>query len=201
MTGAAEEQRIAAAKARLRGEMRERLASVPVAERRERSGRVVERLGALGEIRGAANLLLHRPLPTEVDLDPLLAVALERGERVFAPRLDGARLGFVRVRAETRWRRSTLGTLEPAKGEALAREDLERGVTLIVVPGLAFSLRGARLGRGGGHYDRCLREIRKAGRVQVVGIAFELQILPEVPSLDHDEPVDRVVTEERLIER
>ncbi|MGH7898938.1 MAG: 5-formyltetrahydrofolate cyclo-ligase, partial [Candidatus Binatia bacterium] len=151
------------------------------------------------EIVRATNLVLHRPLPTEVDIDPYLTEAVAAGRRVFVPRVDGERLALARITAETSWRRSKLGVLEPLSGEPLARELLERAETVIVVPGLAFSPAGERLGRGGGHYDRLLAEIRAAGKVSAIGVAFELQLVAAVASLEHDARVDRIVTETRVI--
>ena len=190
---------IAASKTRLRAHVRERLAGVPVAERHAKSERIVERLEALAEVRRAAHLLLHRSLPSEVNLEALLAAALARGQRVLAPRIDGPRLRFVPIDYDTSWRRSTLGVLEPESGAAA---DLfgDRGESVVVVPGLAFDERGGRLGRGGGHYDRFLRETRQSSHLVAIGVAFDTQIVERVPRADCDEPVDRIVTESRVIE-
>ena len=190
---------IAASKTRLRARVRERLAGVPVAERHAKSERIVERLEAVAEVRRAAHLLLHRSLPSEVNLEALLAAALARGQRVLAPRIDGPRLRFVPIDYDTSWRRSTLGVLEPESGAAADRFG-DRGESVVVVPGLAFDERGGRLGRGGGHYDRFLRETRQSSHLVAIGVAFDTQIVERVPRADCDEPVDRIVTESRVIE-
>jgi 5-formyltetrahydrofolate cyclo-ligase len=69
-------------------------------------------------------------------------------------------------------------------------------VDLVLVPGLAFDLRGQRLGFGQGNYDRFLPGLPNAVRV---GLCFELQLLAEVPSATHDVPVDRLATERRML--
>jgi 5-formyltetrahydrofolate cyclo-ligase len=189
----------ASLKNRLRALMRERLASVTASDRMAKSERVVARLDALDAVRAAPVLLVHRSLASEVGAEALLAAALGRNQRVFAPRVDGRHLRFVRVVAETRWRLSTLGVLEPEAGDPLEVADLRKGGGVVVVPGLAFDESGGRLGRGGGHYDRFLREARGAAPIAAIGVAFELQIVAEVPRLDHDERVDRIVTEARGI--
>ena len=190
---------VAGAKASLRASLRERLAAVPAAERQRKSETVIERLEELLAEQPIECLLLHRSLPTEVATEALLSAALLRGRRVFAPRVDGARLAFVRVREESRWRRSVFGVLEPEAGDPLDFAEIDRGEAAIVVPGLAFDERGRRLGRGGGHYDRFLRETRAAGAILVVAVAFDLQVVAEVPRDEHDEPVDVIVTESRRI--
>src|SRR5207249_303085 len=189
----------ASLKARLRALARERIASISAADRTAKSKRIVARLDALVAVRAACVLLVHRSLPSEVATDALIAAALGRGQRVFAPRVDGPRLRFLRVAPETRWQHSALGVLEPEAGEPLEMADLRKGGGVLLVPGLAFDERGGRLGRGGGHYDRLLREARGTARVEAIAAAFELQIIAEVPLLDHDERVDRIVTEKREI--
>ena len=188
-----------ALKARLRSLVRERLARVPTSDRTRASERIAAHLDALDVVRRAPVLLVPRSLPSEVATEALLAAALGRGQRVFAPRVEGPHLRFLRVAFASRWRLSALGVLEPEAGEPLDPADLRGGRNVVVVPGLAFDERGARLGRGGGHYDRFLREARATAPIEVVAVAFELQILAEVPLLEHDERVDRIVTEAREI--
>jgi 5-formyltetrahydrofolate cyclo-ligase len=189
----------ASLKIRLRTLARERLASVSPSDRLAKSERIVARLDALDAVRAARVLLVHRSLSSEVATEALLAAALGRGQRVFAPRVDGPHLRFVRVASETRWQCSTLGVLEPEASDPLELADLRTEGGVVVVPGLAFDEGGGRLGRGGGHYDRFLREARGAARIESIAVAFELQIVAEVPHLDHDERVDRIVTETREI--
>lgn len=67
-------------------------------------------------------------------------------------------------------------------------------IDLLLVPGLGFDARGNRLGQGGGFYDRVLAA---AGpETEIVGVAYAVQCVPELPVEPHDQPVHRVVTEE-----
>jgi 5-formyltetrahydrofolate cyclo-ligase len=66
---------------------------------------------------------------------------------------------------------------------------------LILVPGVAFDLQGNRLGRGKGFYDRLLAEIRGVK----CGVAFEEQIVDEIPVGSHDAAMDFIVTPSRVI--
>lgn len=70
---------------------------------------------------------------------------------------------------------------------------------MAVVPGVGFDHAGMRLGRGQGFYDRALEALRRAGEVCVVGLAFECQLVSELPAEPWDEPMDYVVTETRVI--
>lgn len=87
------------------------------------------------------------------------------------------------------------GVPEPAAGEAVSPDAL----SAILVPGLAFDLRGGRLGRGGGFYDRYLDHLEPRGeaasRPTLIGVCFGVQLVERVPLEAHDHRVDRLVTE------
>jgi 5-formyltetrahydrofolate cyclo-ligase len=84
------------------------------------------------------------------------------------------------------------GVLQPA---ADAPEVLPEAV---IVPLLAFTKRGERLGQGGGHYDRWLAAHR---RVLAIGLAWDCQMLDELPMQPHDMPLRAVITPTRIHER
>ncbi len=69
-------------------------------------------------------------------------------------------------------------------------------VDLILVPGLAFTKDGARLGRGGGYYDRLLANCPP--RTRRIGICFAAQIVASLPTEPHDQRVERVITESSI---
>ena len=69
---------------------------------------------------------------------------------------------------------------------------------LVLIPGVGFDRAGHRLGRGRGYYDRALRDLL-AGALRV-GLAYDYQIVSHIPIDEHDERVDYIVTEKRLIE-
>ena len=70
-------------------------------------------------------------------------------------------------------------------------------IDLAIVPGLAFDRKGYRVGYGGGYYDRFLSQY---SHIIKLGIAFDLQIIDEVPKNDFDIPVDMIFTEKEIIE-
>jgi 5-formyltetrahydrofolate cyclo-ligase len=81
----------------------------------------------------------------------------------------------------------------PAAAEAVSPQ-------VIVTPLLAFDRRGGRLGQGGGHYDRTLSNLRAAGPVFVLGLAYAGQELDAIPMEPHDQRLDAVLTEAEYIE-
>ncbi len=64
---------------------------------------------------------------------------------------------------------------------------------LVMVPGVAFDRRGARMGHGFGYYDKLLHRVRPG--VPLVALAFECQFFPEIPTQEHDIFMDKIITE------
>jgi len=86
------------------------------------------------------------------------------------------------------------GVPEPrADSPVLAPHDVD----LVLVPGLAFDERGHRIGYGAGFYDRLLPLL---GRALTVGIAFDFQLVAEIPDTPGDAPVALLVTDARVLE-
>ena len=81
------------------------------------------------------------------------------------------------------------GLKEPPAGAAEVTPDF------VFVPLAAFDAAGGRLGYGGGFYDRTLEQLRAKQRVGAVGLAFAAQEVEAGPTLDHDAPLDGVLTE------
>ena len=175
-------------KSALRSLIRNRLKSVspiPVAW----SQSLVNHLAASPIFRDAQTIGLFAPLPSEPDL----ALLWPPGHRHFCyPRVNGDQLLFQKV--------LSLNDLHPATWNPLILEPLEHletiplpQIDLLLVPGLAFTPTGLRLGRGGGYYDRLLSMFPHPNRV--VGVGFQIQICPEIPTETHDQSVASVLTE------
>ncbi len=184
------------AKRALRAEVCAELERIPAGERVTASAQARALLREQVLWKSAQSVLLFAPLPEELDIWPLLTEALSAGKRVALPR-------FV---AETRTyeaRQIQDPSLDLQTGHFGIREprgDCARlpsnRLDLILVPGLAFDLHGCRLGRGKGYYDRLLKELSGT----TCGIAFDQQIVEEIPTAPHDVRLDRLLTPTRWIE-
>jgi len=123
----------------------------------------------------------------------MIRQTLAEGKRVVLPKVTGKTLALVEIGNFDRdvspgaW-----GILEPDSGKPVELKD----IALVVVPGAAFDLRGNRIGYGAGYYDKLLAQYRG----MTVALAFECQIVPDVPADSHDVPVRKIVTETRVIE-
>ena len=132
---------------------------------------------------------VYRALPSEVGTAALAAALAAAGKEVCYPVVvPGARCLEFR-RSVGVFVAGSLGIEEPTGSPvALSRIDL------LVVPALAVDARGARLGRGRGHYDATLA----ACPAFAVALVFESQLVPSVPLGEHDRPVQAICTETRL---
>jgi 5-formyltetrahydrofolate cyclo-ligase len=143
--------------------------------------------------RSAAAVVLYAPLGREVSTEAIRLDAHRAGRSVFFPRMvpGGDTMTLVRVHESSRFVRGALGVSEPEGPEATAPDALAHG--LIIVPGVAFSLDGGRLGRGGGHYDRFLAGLPHSA--VTAGLSYGFQLLDQVPRSAHDQRLDFIVTE------
>ncbi len=91
-------------------------------------------------------------------------------------------------------RPGVLGIPEPAASARQVTPDL------LLVPLLAVTLSGVRLGQGGGYYDRTLKALRAAGKVTAIGLAWDVQIADALPRDPWDEALDWVATPTRLVD-
>jgi 5-formyltetrahydrofolate cyclo-ligase len=135
-------------------------------------------------------LVVYAALDDELPLTHVIAHALEEGRPLLWPRVvEGARLTFSRIDRVESLVASRYGVREPPAGSAT--EALGPDV-LVLVPGVAFDVLGARLGRGGGVWDRTLAAAPGAA---VMGVGYELQVIERLPCEPHDVPLDALSTE------
>lgn len=175
----------------IRREMLVRRRQMSVSECLAWSLQAQQRFLELPEFRSARSLALYSPFRNEVFTEEIFRRARLFGKRVAYPRVGRAALEFVEVEEASDLRPGAFGILEPAAGRTVDLDQLE----LMAVPGLAFDLEGYRLGYGQGFYDRVLHGA--LGRVILVGLCFELQLVSALPAEDHDIPMDLIVTEAR----
>ncbi|MFO1489196.1 MAG: 5-formyltetrahydrofolate cyclo-ligase [Verrucomicrobiota bacterium] len=187
---------IAQAKSQLRAEVRRRLKELPAAAQASASDKICERLRHSEPWRAARSVFCFAPLAGEPDVWPLLAEALSKGKQIALPRFDAATGSYVACLVRdlgTDLQSGRFGIREPnIYCPVLPVNRLD----LTLVPGVAFDLRGRRLGRGKGYYDRLLTDARG----MTCGVAFDEQIVADIPREPHDIPLTCILTPTRWIE-
>jgi 5-formyltetrahydrofolate cyclo-ligase len=156
---------------------------------RQTSHLFAEHLLALSLQQNLKRIGCYLSFGSEPETDSFIELAKAEGIKIACPRIDSdGRMVMAVLESETK--PSELGFREPT-GEVVEPEDLE----LIIIPALAIDHEGRRLGRGAGYFDRYLEQYK--GRT--VGLVYDAEFLPEVPSETHDLPVSLVVTQSRNI--
>jgi 5-formyltetrahydrofolate cyclo-ligase len=162
-------------------------------QRTAKSREIEERLFALPDFKLARSVMFFASFRSEVETGLMIMRALTYGKRVILPKVKGEELELLEIRDfEKDVSPGAWGISEPVA----ARPFSLREIDLIVVPGVAFDVRGTRIGYGAGFYDKLLHAYKK----MTVALAFELQILPHIQADSHDVPVKKIVTEKRIIE-
>ena len=187
-------------KRRIRAETIAAILGLDEAARAAQGARLREIVVASPSYRAARTVLLYmKAFPEEVDVVPLIARALGDGKRVACPRVDRAhhRLILQEIRdPAVDFRPGVLNIPEP-RPDAPVVEPSE--VDWALAPGVAFDAGCNRVGRGAGHYDRLLPQLRDD--VEVWAVAFDPQIRDDLPVEPHDVPLDVVATPTRLFSR
>jgi 5-formyltetrahydrofolate cyclo-ligase len=184
------------AKKTLRDRVRAELKKLSPKDRATNSAQARAILAGQALWRGAQAVLFFAPLPEELDLWPLLPTVLAEGKTVGLPcfNIDTGTYVVCRIRdAAADLRTGRFGIREP--NELCSKISWnQRG--LILVPGVAFDLRGSRVGRGRGYYDRLLAVVPGPK----CAVAFDQQIVDEIPLEEHDIRMDYILTPTRWIE-
>lgn len=150
------------------------------------SEKIRAQIPCLPRWREARTVAAYAPLPGEPDLRPLdWADAM----RLLLPRIEGDNLVFHHVTRPADLRPGAFGVPEPDPASCPVAD--ASVADIIIVPGLGFTVGGARIGRGRGYYDRFLASLPP--RVLRVGVCFREQIVAELPREPHDEAVDIVL--------
>lgn len=170
-------------KAELRALMKRRRAAIDNATRDKAALLLAESLALTDAWRRSDTIASFMSHGTEIDTQPIDALARAHNKIVVYPRVSASRtLTFHYWSPGESVERSAFGTREPSS-QALSICPSKIGMTL--VPLLACDLRGCRLGYGGGYYDQFLCQ----NNTFSMGLGFHWQLIRHVPTEDHDQPV------------
>lgn len=156
------------------------------------SALIARRLLAQDWMQLPSPLGLYRSAPAEVATAPFYAAAQANGWDVAAPVAAGPAYGWRTDDADAPVEAGPHGILQPVGGAAAD----PAGLRVVLVPGLAFDRRGARLGHGGGHYDRLLAAAQRTAFL--VGLCFDARLADTLPAGPLDVPMDAIVTERAI---
>ena len=186
----------APAKGEIRRNLRAWLQALSGAERAVASARARDLLRQQPVWRRAQSVLFYAPMPSELDLWPLLLEGLRDGKTIALPRYLAESDGYAAFQihdAAADCAPGAFGITEPAA--RCASFPLKR-LDLVLVPGVGFDAAGRRLGRGRGFYDRLLAQ---ANGIKC-GVAFDPQLVERIPEERHDVPMNCILTPTRWLQ-
>ncbi len=196
----------------LREQMKERRRALALEEIVQKSASVREAVLAMPEVEQTELVCMYLSYGREVDTRPLVAQFAAMGKRVAVPKVLGpGAMEFYYIQSLADCVPGAYGILEPKEGLTVVQPDfvltsdiadVTAGVmqekisrSVMLLPGLAFDQNGARMGYGGGYYDRYLTSYPQFTKI---ALAYEFSVFSKLPTEPHDIPVDYIITEEKI---
>ena len=185
-------------KVQLRRRLQKSMIEMTDRQRSEKSRRACQNLISTPQFLEASTIMMYLPLPNEADISETILHAWQLRKTVVVPKISWQQRHMIPVQISSLETGTELsigasGLRNPVTGVPIPFEQ----INLVVAPGLGFDRHGNRLGRGGSYYDRFFaNEELKAARC---GFGFTEQIVESIPVMEHDKPVDIIVTDEEII--
>lgn len=154
------------------------------------SRKIAETVTALPEYSNSQRILAYADYNHEVMTKYIIEAAWNDGKEVAVPKVVGQDMVFYKLTDFAQLEKGYFGIPEPARGEIVQWEE-----ALMIMPGVAFDRQNHRVGYGGGFYDRFLE---KHPYITRVAVAFEFQMMSEVPVEPTDISPEIIVTEKEI---
>jgi len=173
-------------KASLRREIREKKRAMTEQEIVRRSQKLAALFAQSQLYRNAKTIYGYLPYNQEVRTVPMLEQALKDGKRVAVPKVYGETMKFIYLEDFSQIEKGFAGIPEPVADGPVAEDK----TALVLMPGLAFTKCGDRMGYGGGFYDRFLAEEPEH---PTLALCYDFQMVDSLPTEEFDIPVDVVL--------
>lgn len=170
----------------LRKEIREKKRAMTEAEIVSKSEKLGELFLASQAYQQAKTIYGYLPYNQEVRTVAMLQRALEDGKRVAVPKCYGDEMRFIYLDDLSKVEKGYCGIPEPVEDGPVASDP----TALVLMPGLAFTKEGLRMGYGGGFYDKFLAS--EPGH-PTLALCYDFQMVDYIPTEDYDVPVDTVL--------
>lgn len=189
----------AALRSSIRREILRQRDALPAALRHNKSTFIHERVLADPTINKARTIFTYINFRSEVETMTLIALWIASGKTVCVPLtlVDDSRLVAYQITDlanDLTPGYCQIPEPDPSSATMINPSDID----VIILPGSAFDLYGGRLGYGGGFYDRFITN--QAPHATRIGLAFELQVIDNLPLLPHDQPLNALITEARTLQ-
>jgi len=127
----------------------------------------------------------------EVDTYDFIVDSLGLGKKVCIPKIIDKEMNFYQITSIDDVKKGFFDILEPISNEIILPEEND----LMIIPGILFDNYGYRIGYGGGYYDQYIKRY-SAQHFTKAGVAFQMQVLDDIPKESYDQKIDLLFTEE-----
>lgn len=169
--------------------------SLSVNQRAEYNEIILQQVLKLPSYQKATWVYCYITTQSEVDCIPIINRAFQDGKRVAVPRIEKDMIEFYEINSLDECSEGTFQILEPVTNRKVVPVKEEK--TLILVPGLGYDYEMNRMGYGRGYYDRYFHKYGE-DNFERVAIAYDLQVVKEIPSEPLDVRVDKIITEYKI---
>ncbi|MFT4144114.1 MAG: 5-formyltetrahydrofolate cyclo-ligase [Mobilitalea sp.] len=165
---------------------------------------VRERLYQTEAYAKCTNIFTFVSFGSEIDTHEIFHKAIADGKRVYVPRVEGKQIEFYRLLDLALLIKSKYGILEPLMDEDLhhipsdSNFNNNKYQNLMLLPGLAFDIKGNRIGYGAGYYDKFL-SLHMDNYFYKIAIGYDFQVLDELPAEEYDRRTNMIITPSRQI--
>lgn len=166
-----------------------------VSDRNQKDAQICARIVEMPEVKLAEALLCYVSRDDEISTTELIRIALERGKRVFAPKIEGQKMRFYSISSFEDLKPASFGLLEPIAGEKFGQSMAQKAVC--IVPAIACDKSFCRLGFGGGYYDRFL----DGHRLFTVAPCYDELLVDKLPRESWDKEIDAIITPSATLRR
>jgi len=170
----------------LRKQIRDLKRAMTVQQIEESSAGLAEKFFACPQYANAKTIYGYLPYNQEVRTVPILERALADGKQVAVPKVYGDEMRFIYIDDLSKVEKSDMGIPEPVEDGPVADDP----TALVLMPGVAFTRQGDRMGYGGGYYDKFLAQEPEHPKV---ALCYGFQMVESLPTQEHDIPVDLVL--------
>ena len=170
----------------LRKEIRAEIAKLSEEEKKSLSAQIFSKLESLDKVRDASVVAVFVSLHDEPQTADFIDQLLSENKRVVVPRIEGEEMNFYDISegVET----GAFGIMEPTSTTPIKPSEID----VMIVPGVVFTLDGARCGRGKGFYDKYLSH--KDFHAYTIGVCYPCQIVKNLPTEEHDKTLDCIIS-------
>lgn len=191
-------EEIQLSKSEIRGHIHQAIQSLSKTEIAEKTSQIEHRLFEFANFLESTISLLYCAHEDEVNTQDIIQRCFEYNKIVVLPAFDTQNFSMSLLKIDDFDKDLTTGPrggLEP-DAERCKIVPIER-IDIAIIPGIALDEKGGRIGSGNGYYDRLIPKLPITTRK--VALAFECQIVPQVPMESHDKYMDIIITEKRII--